>query len=44
MYCQLHQHPGASEREAGNLGRMSVPVKTVVSAVREHEEDYLLGS
>ena len=25
-------------REKGSLGRMSVPVKTVLSAVQEHEE------
>ena len=31
MYGQLHQHPGASERETSSPGRMS-------SAVQEHEE------
>ena len=30
MQDQLHQHPGASVWERGSLGRMSVPVETVL--------------
>ena len=38
MLQQLHQYSDGSTREKGSLGRMSVRVKTVLSAVQEHEE------
>ena len=38
MRGQLHHHPGASVREKSSLGRLSLPMKIVLSAVREHEE------
>ena len=38
MSGQLYQHPGVSGREQDSLCRMSVPVKTLSSAMKEHEE------
>ena len=43
MYGHLHQHPGVSGRETSSPGRMFVPVKTVVSAVQEHEDSTAPG-
>ena len=36
-------HPSASVREKNSLGRMSVSVKTVLDAAREHEEETCKG-
>ena len=45
MRCKvnLHQRPGASKRETGSLSRMSVLVRSVLSAVQENEVEICLS-